>query len=55
MNKKLLLPVVSLILLATKMYTGYEFTDQNVDQIVDGVLALITLFGHFMEPKKKKG
>lgn len=56
MNKKLLLPLVALAGLTIKQVYNIELSAQEIDLVVDGILALLTLFGIFMEPKggKKK-
>ncbi len=53
MNRKLLIPIVALIALMVKEFTGTELGEQQIDIIVEGVLAIATLSGIFMTPKKK--
>jgi hypothetical protein len=53
MNRKILLPVVALICLLTKELIGVEFDNAQIDILTEGVLAIATLTGIFMNPKKK--
>jgi uncharacterized membrane protein len=53
MNKNLLIPIVALVLLMVKQFTNIEFTTEEVDTIIQGVLAIIIAIGFFTEPKKK--
>ncbi len=52
MNKALLAPIVALFLLILKQSLGIEFDDNTMNVITDGILALVTLIGIFMHPKK---
>lgn len=54
MNRKLLLPIVALICLLSKELGGVEFDNQQIDILIEGILAIATLIGIFMNPKKKK-
>lgn len=51
MNKALLLPIVALLALTLKQIFNIELSESDTDTIVDGVLALCTLAGIFMQPK----
>lgn len=52
MNKALILPIVALLALAMKQISGYEYSQTEVDIIVEGILAITTLIGIFMTPQK---
>jgi hypothetical protein len=54
MNRKLLLPIFALICLLGKELGGFELDNQQVDVLVEGILAIATATGLFMNPKKKK-
>jgi uncharacterized membrane protein len=53
MNKQLLIPIVALVVLMVKQFTGVEFTTEEVDIILQGVLGIIIAIGFFTNPKKK--
>lgn len=53
MNKKLLLPIVALIVLLSKELSGIEFNNQQIDILTEGILAITTAIGLFMNPKSK--
>ena len=52
MNRKLILPIVALIALSVKQIGGIELEQEQIDVIVEGILAIATLSGIFMNPKK---
>lgn len=54
MNKQLLIPIIALIALMVKQFAGIELSAEEVDTIIEGVLALIIAIGFFTHPKKKK-
>jgi uncharacterized membrane protein len=53
MNKALIAPIVALILTLVKQAFGLKFDDETTNIIIDGALALVTLAGIFMNPKKE--
>lgn len=53
MNKALIIPVVALVALMVKQLSGVELQEEQIDIIVEGILAIATLSGIFMNPKKK--
>ncbi len=53
MNKQLLIPIIALVLLMVKQLTGIQFTTEEVDVIIEGVLAIVVAIGFFTNPKKK--
>ena len=53
MNRKILLPIAALICLLAKELGGVELDNQQVDVLIEGILAIATLVGIFMTPKKK--
>lgn len=53
-NKALLVPLLSAISLFVKQAFGYEIPNEYVNIGADVILALITVIGLFMNPKKKK-
>lgn len=54
MNKQLILPVIALFALIIKQTYGIELSDEILNQVTDGILALSILVGIFMNPKKGK-
>lgn len=54
MNRKLLLPIIALVVLMLKQFAGVEFDSQQIDVLVEGFLAISILTGFAMNPKKKK-
>lgn len=52
-NKALIAPIIALAVLVVKEVYGVELDNETVNQITEGVLALIILFGFFVNPKKK--
>lgn len=53
MNKALIAPIVALALLVVKEVYAVEISDEIANKITEGVLALVVLFGFFVNPKKK--
>jgi uncharacterized membrane protein len=53
MNRKLLFPIVALVALMVKEFTGIELAEQQIDVIIEGILAIAVLSGVFMTPNKK--
>jgi hypothetical protein len=53
MNKQLILPIVAFAALAIKHATGYEMAQAEINTITDAALAVITIAGFFMAPRKK--
>ncbi len=53
-NKALLVPLLSAIALFVKQAFGYEIPNDYVNIGADVILAIITVIGMFMNPKKKK-
>lgn len=54
MNKALIVPIVALIALSVKQIGGIEIGQEQLDIIVNGILAITTLAGIFMHPTNKK-
>ncbi len=52
MNKKLIVPIVALIVLLSKESLGVEFDSKEIDVIVEGLLAISVVFGIFTNPKR---
>ncbi len=52
MNKALILPIVTLLAMVVKQSTGFEFTDEMMNQITDGVMSIIICAGIFTHPNK---
>lgn len=52
-NKALLIPIVSFVALIVKNSTGYELNNEAVNLAVDAILAINTIIGIFLEPKRK--
>lgn len=55
MNKALLIPIVALLALTVKHLFNVELSQSEMDTIVEGTLAVLTLVGMFMHPKKGGG
>ncbi len=53
-NKALILPLVSLLCLLVKQFTGYQFDDKTVDVITDATVSVLVIVGMFMHPKVDK-
>lgn len=51
-NKALLVPVIALIALLIKQVAHIEIGHEQMDVIIDGILAVITLVGMVMQPHK---
>lgn len=54
MNRKLLLPIVAFSCLLIKQFSGVEFNQEQIDVLIEGILAIATLTGFWMNPKKNK-
>lgn len=52
MNRKILLPFVSLIALLVKQVSGVELNNEQTDIIVEGILGVAAIIGIFMNPKR---
>ncbi len=52
MNKQLIAPIVALIVLFVKESFGVDVQSEVVDTVLNGILAVITLAGIFMNPKR---
>lgn len=52
MNKNLITPIVALIALLAKQVFDFELSNDAADALTDGILAIITLVGIFMNPTK---
>jgi uncharacterized membrane protein len=53
MRKSIIYPIVALVALLIKLLFGIELRDEEVDAIIEGVLAIIITIGIFTNPKKK--
>jgi uncharacterized membrane protein len=51
-NRAIILPIVAGIALIIKLLTGVELDQHAQDILADCVLALVTLIGVFIKPKK---
>lgn len=54
MNKALIVPLVSFVLLQLKGYLGIDVTDSLVQMVSDAILSVAVVVGFFMNPKKKQ-
>ena len=52
MNKALIAPIIAMAVLVVKEVFAVDISDDLVNKITEGVLALIVLFGFFVNPKK---
>lgn len=52
-NRAIIVPIVAGIALILKLLFGLELDQHAQDVLADAVLALITLIGVFVHPKKK--
>lgn len=55
MNRALLIPIVALLALTIKHLFNVELSQTDMDTIVEGLLAVLSLVGIFMHPKKGGG
>lgn len=51
-NKALLIPIITLVFFVLKRVFGIEFNSQEIDLIVEGIMALLVASGLAMKPKK---
>lgn len=51
-NKQIIVPIVALVALILKTNFDVVLSDGDTDTIVNGLLAIVGLFGVFMQPKK---
>lgn len=51
-NKQIIVPIAALVSLILKSNFGIVLSDGDMDTVVNGVLAIVGLFGVFMHPKK---
>ena len=54
MDKMLIVPIVALCLILVKRIAGVEFSNVEMDMILEGFLDIITLSGILMNPKNEK-
>lgn len=54
MNRALLVPLVSFLLLRAQDLFGIQVTDELVQMVSDAILSVAVVIGFFMNPKKKK-
>jgi uncharacterized membrane protein len=52
-NRAIILPIVAGIALIIKLVFGLELDQHQQDILADAILALVTLIGVFVHPKKK--
>lgn len=55
MNKAIILPLVTGVALLIKTIFGFEIGTEDQNAYADMVLAGVTLYGVFKDPKKKDG
>lgn len=55
MNRALLLPLVSFLMLKLQAYLGIQITDSMVQMITDTLFSIVVIVGFFMNPKKQIG
>jgi hypothetical protein len=54
LNKALLAPIVALFCLLLKQVFGISLDDSMLNTATDGLLAIITMAGIFMDPKHQE-
>jgi uncharacterized membrane protein len=52
-NRAIILPIIAGIALVIKLIFGLEIDQHAQDVLADAVLAIISVIGIFMQPKKK--
>ena len=53
LNKALIYPIIALVALLVKLLFNIELRDEEVDIIIEGILAVAIMVGIFTNPKKK--
>jgi uncharacterized membrane protein len=54
MRKSTIYPIIALVALLIKLTFGIELRDEEVDVIIEGILAIAILVGIFSNPKRKE-
>ena len=52
-NRAIILPIIAGIALIIKLIFGLEIDQHSQDVLADAVLAIVSVIGIFMHPKKK--
>ncbi len=52
LNKALIYPIIALVALLVKLLFNIELRDEEVDIIIEGILAVAIMVGIFTNPKK---
>jgi uncharacterized membrane protein len=54
MSKVVLVPIFALVLLFVQKIMGFQFSNEELQILNDGMLSLAVLIGILSDPKKKK-